>query len=80
MANRERVLQPENCDEVRELARRLFEESSDFRELGAIALSRVLTAAMSAEADELCGAAYGRRSPERVNSRNGYRTTHVKSG
>jgi len=29
---------------------------------------------MSAEADALCGAAYGERSPDRVNSRNGYRT------
>jgi Transposase, Mutator family len=28
---------------------------------------------MSAEADALCGAGYGERSPERVNSRNGYR-------
>lgn len=28
---------------------------------------------MSAEADALCGAAYGRRSEERVNRRNGYR-------
>jgi len=30
-------------------------------------------AMMSAEADALCGAGYGERSPERVNSRNGYR-------
>jgi putative transposase len=30
-------------------------------------------ALMSAEADALCGAAYGERSPERVNRRNGYR-------
>jgi transposase-like protein len=30
-------------------------------------------ALMSAEADALCGAAYGERSPERVNQRNGYR-------
>jgi putative transposase len=30
-------------------------------------------ALMGAEADELCGAAYGERSPERVNRRNGYR-------
>ncbi|MFP3969704.1 IS256 family transposase, partial [Actinomadura fulvescens] len=30
-------------------------------------------ALMSAEADSLCGAEYGRRSNERVNSRNGYR-------
>ena len=28
---------------------------------------------MSAEADAACGAGYGERSPERVNSRNGYR-------
>src|SRR5882757_1486948 len=28
---------------------------------------------MSADADGLCGAGYGERSPERVNSRNGYR-------
>ena len=31
-------------------------------------------AVMSAEADQRCGADYGTRSPERVNSRNGYRT------
>src|SRR5688572_18274024 len=30
-------------------------------------------ALMSAEADAVCGAPYGERSPERVNSRNGYR-------
>jgi hypothetical protein len=29
---------------------------------------------MSAEASAMCGAAYGERSPERVNARNGYRT------
>lgn len=28
---------------------------------------------MGAEADALCGASYGERSPERVNRRNGYR-------
>ncbi|MDW5324787.1 IS256 family transposase [Plantactinospora sp. KLBMP9567] len=31
-------------------------------------------ALMSAEADAICGAPYGQRSVERVNSRNGYRT------
>jgi putative transposase len=30
-------------------------------------------ALMSAEADALCGAGYGERTPERTNSRNGYR-------
>lgn len=29
---------------------------------------------MSAEADSVCGAAYGTASPDRVNRRNGYRT------
>jgi putative transposase len=28
---------------------------------------------MSAEADALCGAEHGQRSPDRTNSRNGYR-------
>src|SRR5690348_15640832 len=31
-------------------------------------------ALMGAEADAMCGASYGERSPERVNSRNGYRS------
>src|SRR2546423_12403345 len=30
-------------------------------------------ALMGAEAEALCGAGYGERSPERVNRRNGYR-------
>ena len=30
-------------------------------------------ALMGADADAVCGAGYGERSPERVNSRNGYR-------
>lgn len=30
-------------------------------------------ALMSAEADAVCGAGYGQRGPDRVNSRNGYR-------
>jgi transposase-like protein len=29
---------------------------------------------MSAEADAICGAPYGERSPDRVNTRNGYRS------
>jgi putative transposase len=36
-------------------------------------VSGVVAALMSAEADAICGATYGERSPERVNSRNGYR-------
>jgi putative transposase len=33
----------------------------------------VINALLSAEADAVCGAEYGQPSPERVNSRNGYR-------
>jgi putative transposase len=36
-------------------------------------LSSFIQALMSAEADAMCGAPYGARSPERVTSRNGYR-------
>ena len=36
-------------------------------------LSTFIHALMSAEADAVCGAEFGERSPERVNSRNGYR-------
>jgi transposase-like protein len=36
-------------------------------------LSTVLNSLLSAEADAVCGAEYGAVSPERVNSRNGYR-------
>ena len=37
-------------------------------------LSTFVQALMSAEADAICGAPYGERSPERTNSRNGCRT------
>jgi len=37
-------------------------------------VSTFIAALMGAEADGLCGAAYGERSPERVNTRNGYRS------
>lgn len=36
-------------------------------------LSTFIQALMSAEADAVCGAGYGARSPQRSNSRNGYR-------
>jgi transposase-like protein len=36
-------------------------------------LSTVINSLLSADADAVCGAEYGQVSPERVNSRNGYR-------
>jgi len=42
---------------------------------------RILAEAlMSAEADELCGASFGRRSPDRKDHRNGHRTVTWDSG
>ena len=52
------------------LRKRLADAAPDLlREM----MRMVVTALMGAEADELCGAGYGERSPERVNRRNGYR-------
>lgn len=36
-------------------------------------LTTFVNALLSAQADAVCGASYGQRTPERVNSRNGYR-------
>jgi putative transposase len=52
------------------LRKQLAEECPD---LARAMLERVVAELMSAEADALCGAGYGERSPERVNQRNGYR-------
>ena len=40
-------------------------------------LKTFVEALMGAEADAVCGAPYGARSQERVNSRNGYRAPGV---
>lgn len=57
---------------VQEWIRKGFEEhgSDLLREMVAV-FAQML---MSADVDAVCGAAYGSRSPERVNRRNGYRT------
>jgi putative transposase len=59
-----------SIDAVAWLRKRLEEESPDLlREM----VQGVAEGLMSAEADAICGAAYGERSPDRVNTRNGYR-------
>ena len=52
------------------LRKRLGEASPDLLREMVCSFAQAL---MSAEADARCGAGYGERSPERVNTRNGYR-------
>ncbi len=57
-------------DPVRFLDEQLSQASPDLmRDL----LTTFVNALLSAQADAVCGASFGERSPERVNSRNGYR-------
>ena len=59
-----------SIDPVRLLEEQLAQASPDLlREL----LQTFINTLLSAEADAVCGAAYGTTSPERVNRRNGYR-------
>jgi hypothetical protein len=59
-----------SIDPARLLEEQLAQASPDLlREL----LQAFVNTLMSAEADAVCGAAYGQSSPERVNRRNGYR-------
>jgi putative transposase len=59
-----------SIDPARFLHEHLAEASPDLlRSL----LTTMIDTLMSAEADAVCGAGYGERSSERVNSRNGYR-------
>jgi putative transposase len=61
---------PHMIDPARMLGQALSDASPDLmRNL----LSTVINALLSADADAVCGAEYGVASPERVNSRNGYR-------
>src|SRR3712207_5975683 len=59
-----------SIDPARLLEEQLAQASPDLlREL----LQSFVNTLLSAEADVVCGAAYGQSSPERVNQRNGYR-------
>lgn len=59
-----------SIDPARFLDEQLSQASPDLmREL----LTTFVNALLSAQADAVCGAGFGERSPERINSRNGYR-------
>jgi putative transposase len=61
---------PHSIDPARFLAAQLADPASDLLRAMSTAFVNAL---MSVEADAICGAEYGTSSPERVNSRNGYR-------
>src|SRR5262245_51417840 len=62
---------PTNMDALEWLRKHLEEDGSDVLREMVKTFAEVL---MSAEADALCGAGYGERSPGRVTKRNGYRS------
>jgi putative transposase len=65
---------PDSLDALDWLRKHLEGDGSDVvREMVKAFAERL----MSAEADALCGAGYGERSPERVNARNGYRARQL---
>jgi putative transposase len=61
---------PHMIDPARMLGQALSDASPD---LMRTLLSTVINALLSVDAEAVCGAEYGQVSPERVNSRNGYR-------
>ena len=61
---------PSIVDPARVLAEALGDASPD---LMRTLLQTMINALLSAEADAVCGAEYGTTSPDRINSRNGYR-------
>lgn len=63
----------QNDPNVQRFALAVLEECEDLRGFAARCFEAMLNSLMSAQADELCGAAYNQRSEERENSRNGYR-------
>jgi hypothetical protein len=62
---------PNNMDALEWLRKHLEEDGSDvLREM----VKTFAETLMAAEADAICGAGYGERSPGRVTKRNGYRS------
>jgi len=57
--------------DIQSWLRKQLEEASP--DLLRVMVQDFAEALMGAEADALCGAPYGERTPERINRRNGYR-------
>jgi transposase-like protein len=69
--HKEETMVKERIGNLAWLRKRVEEADTDLlREM----VKAMAEALMSAEADSVCGAEYGERSPDRTNQRNGYRT------
>ena len=77
MTQLETLLQ--NDPGVQQFALAVLAECEDMRSFAARCVAAMINSAMSAQADELCGASYNERSDERVNSRNGYRARSLET-
>jgi len=64
---------PHDVPELKDVLITFLDSASSLCDLMNTTMAAVLNEIMSIQADEACGAGYGRRSPERENSRNGYR-------
>lgn len=64
---------PHGDPELKEVLLGFLESASSLCDMMNTTMAAVLNEVMSIQADEACGAAYGRRDPNRTNSRNGYR-------
>lgn len=62
-----------NDPKVKKLAFEMLGDCVDLQSFGKMMLELLLNSAISAQADAACCADYGEKSPDRLNSRNGYR-------
>lgn len=63
----------QNDPNVQRFALAVLAECDGMQQFAARCVEAMINSAMSAQADEMCGAGYNERSDARVNSRNGYR-------
>ena len=70
---------PRNDPNARQFALAVLNECGGMRDFAARCVEAMTSSAMSAQADELCGAGYNERSEDRTNSRNGYRERSLET-
>ena len=77
MVNSNRI--PHGDPELRDVLMGFLDSASSLCDMMNTTMAAVLNEIMSIQADEACGAEYGARSADRVNSRNGYRRRSLET-